>query len=127
MQVEAVNRQSLKDKVKTEKAKLSIDTDPKKELKWRFKVSSTKQLKTLFVDILGMSYEFKTPKGGPSFKSAFLNQWGDGGILLEKRGKRQLVMNQMIALYNMSEESGKWHWQMKSLGTKTSRLAGGNI
>lgn len=127
LQVEGINRQTLKDKLKSEKGKSSIESDPKKEKLWRFKVSSTKQLKILFVDVLGISYTFTTPKGGPSFKSAFLSQWGDGGTLLEKRGKRQLVMNQMIALYNMSEESGKWHWNMKALGTKTGRLAGGNV
>lgn len=125
--VEEINKQILRNKLKTEKGKLSVGVDPKKEKHWRFKISSTKQLKTLFVDVLGMTYTFVTPKGGPSFKSAFLNQWGEGGVMLEKRGKRQLVLNQMIALHNMSEQDGKWHIFMKVLGTKTNRLAGGNL
>ncbi len=126
-QVESLNRADLVAKMKSEKGKLSINSDPKKEKLWKFKVSSTKQLARLFVDILGIQYTFKTPKGGPSFKSAFLNQWGEGGVLLEKRGKRQLVMNQMIALYNMSEQDGLWHWSMKAIATRTGRLSGGSI
>lgn len=125
-QVQFILKEKVRSSLKSEKGRAAVDTDPKKIAKWQFKVSSTAHLKYLFVDVLGMTYTFVTPKGGPSFKAAFLNQWGEGGVMLEKRGKRQLVLNQMIALHNMSEEDGRWHIFMKVLGTRTSRLAGGS-
>lgn len=90
-----------------------------------FNVGSNKQLAALFVDKLGMQPKFTTETGQPSFKSAFLNQWGEGGELLKKRRKRLLVLKQCESLLALSEYDGKWHVDLKACGTTTGRFAGG--
>lgn len=118
------------------KARVEADrklSDPKRRTKGnkydekvKFNVGSNKQLAELFVGKLGMrDYKFKTDKGNPSFKSAFLHQWGDGGELLKVRRKRLLVMKQAENLLALSAYDGRWHPDLKAAGTGTGRMAGG--
>jgi hypothetical protein len=90
-----------------------------------FNIGSNQQLAMLFCDQLDMVAKFKTAKGGPSFKSSLLHQWGEGGTILGKRRKRLLVMKQQTNLYFLSEYDGRWHWSFKCVGTASGRQAGG--
>lgn len=91
----------------------------------RFNAGSNKQLASLFVDHLGIECRFRTDKGQPSFRSALLDQWGDGGLMLQTRRKRQLVMNQILSLVQLCEYDGRWHYDFRVAGTSTGRGAGG--
>jgi hypothetical protein len=91
----------------------------------RFNVGSNKQLSELFVGRLGIQAKFRTNKGAASFKSAHLSQWGEGGLILEKRRKRGIVMKQAMALLALSETDGRWHLDLRACGTSTGRFAGG--
>jgi hypothetical protein len=90
-----------------------------------FNVGSNKQLAALFVGKLRMEPKFTTKTGQPSFKSAFLSQWGEGGEMLKKRRKRLLVLKQVEALIELGSYDGKWHVDLKACGTTTGRFAGG--
>lgn len=90
-----------------------------------FNIGSNLQLAKLFVDQLKMTPQFFTAKGSPSFKSAFLSQWGSGGEILLKRRKRLIVLSHCLALYELSARDGRWHPQLKAAGTKTGRMASG--
>lgn len=96
--------------------------------KWReecaFNPGSNRQLALLFVDQLGIEPFFRTPKEGPSFKAAHLHQWGDGGKLLADRRKRLLIHQQTTKLLEKSEYDGRWHVDLRAVGTVTSRFAG---
>lgn len=92
----------------------------------RFNVGSNLQLAALFVDHLGMEPKFRTDKGAPSFRSAVLDQWGEGGGLLKKRRKRLLVLKQAESLLELSSVDGRWHLSLKACGTATGRFSGGN-
>lgn len=91
-----------------------------------FNIGSNLQLARLFVNQLGMKATFLTAKGSPSFKSAFLSQWGEGGAILLKRRKRLMVSNHCLALYQLSERDGRWHPQLKASGTRTGRMSSGS-
>lgn len=105
----------------------------------RFNVGSNKQLKTLFVDTLGITPKFwtKEPKAkpgkprkrefvpSPSFKSAHLSTYGEGGELLRTRRKRMLVLQQARALLKLAAYDGRWHFDLRACGTATGRMAGG--
>lgn len=91
----------------------------------RFNTGSNKQLAALFVDVLGIEPRFRTDKGAPSFRSVVLDQWGDGGLLLQKRRKRLLVLKQAEALIRACEYDGRWHYDFRVAGTATGRGAGG--
>ncbi len=91
-----------------------------------FNVGSNKQLASLFVTQLGMVIKFKTDSGLPSFRSAVLHQWGDGGSMLKLRRKRMLVMKQCDSLLALTEYDGRWHVDLKACGTSTGRFAGGS-
>jgi len=90
-----------------------------------YNIGSNLQLAKLFVGQLGMTPTFFTAKGAPSFKSAFLSQWGEGGGVLLKRRKRIMVLNHCLALHQLSERDGRWHPQLKASGTKTGRMSSG--
>jgi len=90
-----------------------------------FNTGSNKQLAELLVDIIGIVPKFFTDKGSPSFKSAMLGQWGDGGIMLKARRKRMLVLKQSTSLYHLSIDDGRWHLGLRVAATGTGRLAGG--
>ncbi len=92
-----------------------------------FNVGSNKQLAALFVGKLKMTPKFVTKTGQPSFKSAFLSQWGEGGDMLKKRRKRLLVLKQCDSLLALSEYDGRWHVDLKACGTTTGRFAGGRV
>ncbi len=92
----------------------------------QFNVGSNKQLEELFVGKLRIEPRFLTETGKPAFRSAVLDAWGDGGILLKTRRKRLLVLKQSEALLKLSEFDGFWHIDIKVAGTATSRLAGGS-
>lgn len=91
-----------------------------------FNVGSNKQLGALFVDALGMEPKFRTDKGAPSFRSAVLSQWGEGGEMLRTRRKRLLVFKQAQSLLALSAEDGRWHLSLKACGTATGRFSGGS-
>lgn len=91
----------------------------------RFNTGSNKQLAELFVGRLGITPTFFTDKGAPSFKSAMLSQWGEGGEMLKTRRKRMLVLSQMESLEELSRFDGRWHVDLKTCGTSTGRMSGG--
>lgn len=92
-----------------------------------FNLTSVKQKAALFVDILGMEPQFFTEKGGPAFGKAFLKQWGEGGLMLQKRGTLLIALRQMESLLKLSEYDSKYHVDLRACGTKTGRKAGGRI
>lgn len=89
-----------------------------------FNPGSNKQLAALFKDTLGIHPIFFTPKEAPSFKSAHLHQWGDGGQILLKRRKRLIVQKQSEAILEQSARDGRLHIKLKAVGTKTGRYSG---
>ena len=91
----------------------------------KFNVGSSKQLAELLTGVLGMEAQFETPKGSPSFKASHLQQWGKGGLILQKRKKRLLVLNQAANAYLASLHDGRVHPSIKISGTRTNRVAGG--
>lgn len=91
----------------------------------RFNPGSNKQLAALFVGELGLPVKFTTNKGAPSFKSALLGQWGDGGEILKAQRRRLLVFKQVEALLALTAYDGRWHQDLKACGTATSRYSGG--
>jgi hypothetical protein len=105
----------------------------------KFNTGSNKQLAQLFVNKLNMPVTFwtqppKQKKGkprkkpfipSPSFKSSHLYTWGEGGLILENRRKRMLVLHQCNSLLELSEYDGRWHMDLKVCGTATGRAAGG--
>ena len=99
--------------------------DPKLVKEVRFNVGSNAQLESLFCRKLGMVAKFKTAKGAPAFRSAVLDQWGDGGAILKARRKRLLVLKQCESLLALTVFDGKWHCDLKACGTSTGRYAGG--
>jgi hypothetical protein len=123
--VEALQKDKFLAKYKSEKGRIKAENT--QQAKWAFNLGSNTQLEKLFVTVLQMPFEFKSPKGKPSFKSAFLGQWGRGGEILGKRRKRLLVLKQMEALLNISSYDNKFHPDMKVTGTKTGRMAAGSI
>jgi len=96
-----------------------------KDVKVKFNVGSNTQLAQLFVDKLGIVPKFRTDKGSPSFKSAMLSQWGEGGEMLKQRRKRMLVLKQSTSLYHLSADDGRWHAGLRVAATASGRLAGG--
>lgn len=91
-----------------------------------FNIGSKTQLRMLFVDLLGIDIGFKTKTGNPSFKSVHLGLYGSGGELLSKRGKKLLIVNQALALLELSKKDGRWHQSLKLANVRTGRFAGGN-
>lgn len=93
---------------------------------WKtFNPGSSTQLAQLFVNIMGMNCKFHTPKGAPSMKTSHLGQWGEYGLLLQKRKKRLLVLHQACNVYIASGYDGKVHPSVKVAGTRTNRCSGG--
>jgi hypothetical protein len=133
--IEASAHRTYVDGVKTEKAKARRQAEEPA----RFNVGSNKQLKLLFVDTLGIEPKFwtKEPKAkpgkprknpfvpSPSFKSAHLSTYGEGGELLRTRRKRMLVLQQARALLKLASYDGRWHFDLRACGTATGRMAGG--
>lgn len=92
---------------------------------YEFNVGSTQQLAKLFVGKLKMTAKFTTDKGAPSFKSAFLSQWGEGGLMLKTRRTKLIALKQAEALLDLSKYDGRWHIDLRACGTSTGRFAGG--
>lgn len=90
-------------------------------------VGSSKQLAMLFMEVMGMEPQFLTKKGNPSFKTTHLHQWGEGGLILQKRRKRLLVLQQAVNTYIGSLYDGRIHCSVKVSGTRTNRVAGGRV
>lgn len=90
----------------------------------RFNPGSNKQLEVLFKDKMGIRPKFFTEKGSPSFKSSVLSQWGQGGLMLQKRRKRLIVLKQSESLYALSEYDGKFRPDIRAAGTATGRYVG---
>lgn len=96
-----------------------------------FNTGSKDHLQMLFMGELGLQPQYKTkpskrfPEGKPSFKSTHLGTWGEGGKILEKRGKRLIVKNQAKGLIEKAEYDGYYHPDVKVAGaTRTGRLSG---
>lgn len=125
MRLEAALKKRKSDKGR-EKYKVRLEQDPELYRKdVAFNVGSNAQLQTLFVDVLKMQAKFFTKKGSPAFKSSMLHQWGEGGLMLGKRRKRLLVLKQLCNIIKLAEFDGRWHLDLKAVGTATSRLSGG--
>jgi len=102
-----------------------------------FNVGSNQQLQRLFVDTLGIQPKFWTrpPKSkkprkkefvpSPSFKSAHLSTYGEGGEILIKRRTRLLVLQQARSLLKLAAYDSRWHFDIRACGTATGRMAGG--
>ena len=91
-----------------------------------FNSGSNKQLETLFVTVLGIEPKFFTAKGSPSFKSSMIGQFGEGGLMLQARRKRGIVLAQAESLLELTAVTGRWHCDLKAVGTSTGRFAGGS-
>lgn len=125
----------------TEKGQLSawMHATLEDQSTYKFNSGSGKQLATLFVDKLKMPVTFWTQEPrkkpgverkkvfvpSPSFKSTHLHTWGEGGLILENRKRRLLVLQQCNSLLELSAYDGKWHTDLKVCGTATGRAAGG--
>lgn len=123
--------------------KRRADTAEANRSQWEFNPRSTKQLRRLFVDELGITPKFwtkesKQSKGdrrrnpdkkpfepSPSFRAVHLASYGEGGEILQSLKKRQLVEKQTAALLKLAEYDGRWHVDIRACGTATNRLAGG--
>lgn len=92
----------------------------------RFNPFSGTQLAALFVDQLGIVPKFLTATNKPSFRSVVLGQYGEGGLMLQKRRKRLLVLKQTESLITLCEYDSRFHIDIKACGTSTGRMAGGN-
>jgi DNA polymerase I-like protein with 3'-5' exonuclease and polymerase domains len=117
-----------KTKVKTEQELLQVIGEDEDKFLYedvKFNISSKKHLEELFVDILGINIGKTTPTGKPSFKAAHIGLYGEGGKLLEKRGKALLNRVQMEKLLELSLSDGLWHLSLKTTGTTTGRFSGG--
>jgi DNA polymerase I-like protein with 3'-5' exonuclease and polymerase domains len=108
-----------------------------------FNIGSNKQLKELYVGVLGMKAGHLTEKGQkavkdkeltldealneyPSFQSKHLGDWGESGKLLIQRRKRLLVLSQAISTFTMaSMGNGRIHPEVRVAGTRTNRVSGG--
>jgi len=109
-----------------------------------FNVGSNKQLKELFCDVLGMEGKHTTKKGEeliknkeisreevfkqyPSFQSKHLSDWGESGLILDKRRKRLLVLSQTLNTLVMAKQGGgRCHPEIRVAGTRTNRVSGGS-
>ena len=107
-----------------------------------FNIGSNKQLKELFIGILGIIGGHTTATGEkkvdakeltmeeaarlyPSFASKHLKTWGPLGVLLLKRRKRLLVLQQMLGVFMGAQEDSRIHPEVRVSGTKTNRVSGG--
>jgi DNA polymerase I-like protein with 3'-5' exonuclease and polymerase domains len=113
-------------KYKTDKGKASCERP-------EFNIGSKTQLAKLFVDQVGIRPKFYTdkgapsetsPKGTPSFRTNHIHQFGEGGEILQNRGRRLIVANQAKKLLELSAEDGRWHMRINPQGTATGRGAG---
>lgn len=91
----------------------------------QFNVNSNDHRTILFVEVMGVEPCFFTKKGQPSMKKIHLKQFGTLAESLEKRKNKQVVLTQLKNLIALAEEDGKWHVDLKLVGTSTSRFAGG--
>jgi DNA polymerase I-like protein with 3'-5' exonuclease and polymerase domains len=88
-----------------------------------FNITSKKHLEMLFVDELGLPFTLTTPSGRPSFKSSHMSQWGLGGKILDKRGKRLITKSHVEGLIKVSESDNRFHPKLRIVGTKTGRTS----
>jgi DNA polymerase I-like protein with 3'-5' exonuclease and polymerase domains len=114
--------------VKTERGRQNrldkLDTNPDV---WKFKPKSKNDLKALLVDKQKVEPTFTTPKGSPSFKAAHIHTYGEGGKILATRNKRLLVLKQTTSLLQLASTDLRYHPDLKPTGTKTGRMAGGEV
>ncbi len=130
-EVEADRLATYLSKVKTDKGKAKRlakytagDSTAVKEV--RFNAGSNAQLAHLFMRKMGIMPKLFTAKGDPSFRSSHLSQWGEPGLMLQARRKKMLLVKQLDALLVVSEYDGRWHADLKMVGTATGRAAGGS-
>lgn len=118
-EVQRLKLEEARSKYKTDKGRAGAKVD-------EFNPGSNKQLAMLFVNVMRMPIQFTSATGQPSFKKSHLHTWGDGGEILLARRQRLLVLKQVQNLLRLSEDDGRWHIGLKSIGTSTGRFAGGN-
>lgn len=119
--VEARLLEAAVDGYKREDCKERVRANPPK-----FNPRSGKQKEMLFVEILGITPQFFTKTGKPSFSSKFAKQWGEGGEILKKQQSYMLEKKQGENALGLSEYDGSWHLSLKVAATATNRLAGGD-
>jgi hypothetical protein len=143
--IETKRREAWVNSLATERGRSSRErTVFERPKMWRFNPRSTRQLKLLFVDTLGIEPKFWTKESkaskkkrdadpslppyvpNPSFKAAHMGTYGEGGSILEKLKKRELVSKQAKNLLKLSEFDGRWHFDLRACGTKTGRYTGGS-
>jgi DNA polymerase I-like protein with 3'-5' exonuclease and polymerase domains len=110
-------REQLRQKAQAKYKKKIVTEQP------RFNITSKHHLAMLFCDQLKMVPTYTTPKKRPSFKTEYLFQWGEGGKILIKRGKRLLVKSQANSLIEISKNDTMLHPKIRIVGTKTGRTA----
>ena len=113
-----------KSKAGRDRAQARIDAGSEPLVK--FNLSSNKDKTALFVEELGLTPKFFTPTGEPSFGAKLLWQWGASGLLLKDLGKERISLNQVETLKELSSYDGRWHLDMKVVGARSGRLAGGS-
>lgn len=118
------------EKVKTEKGKAKRlakfqAAEPKAVKEVKFNPGSNAQLQYMFMRKMGMVPKFFTKKGAPSLKSSLLSQWGEPGLMLQKRRKRLIILKQISSLIEVSAYNSRWYLDLKVAQTATGRLAGG--
>lgn len=130
---------------KTDKgrANRAAKAEEKRE-EWQFNPRSTTQLADLFVGECKKEPQFFTKENKkarskrlsgenvpdfvpkPSFRAAHLPSYGEGGEILSKLKKRQIVEKQARNLWLLSVLDGRWHSDLRACGTKTNRYTGGS-
>lgn len=130
-EVEADRLQAWLAKVKTEKGKAKRLAkyqagDPVALKEVKFNPGSGPQLVAMFMIKMKMVPKFFTKKGAPSTKASLLGQWGEPGLMLQSRKKRQIVVKQLESLLEATEFDGRWHIDLKVSSTSTGRMSGGS-
>jgi hypothetical protein len=114
----------------------NLTEEEKREKRLAFKITSLKDLRTLFIDKLGFTPKFYTKAAknrtaktefipSPSLSKNHLHQYGEYGKILETYTPTKFIKKQLDNLAILAKEGkGFWHWNLNACGTKTSRFSG---
>lgn len=91
----------------------------------KFNINSSDQKRRLFVDKLGLEPRFFTDKGAATLGAKLLWQFGESGKFLEKLGTVRISLQQTETLKKLAEYDGRYHVDVKVVGTRSSRMSGG--
>lgn len=131
------NEQDFKDKWRSEVSEVEERIHQKVLAKYKtergragavrecFNVGSTTHLTILFRDVMQLPVTHTTPTGEPSMKAEHMIEYGEPGQFLANRKEKQLLVTQANSLLALSEYDGRFHIDIKLVGTSTGRYAGG--